>query len=109
MFKKIVKFTLYTVGGINLGVASAFCPLFLAIFFALSNSLYVALPLSAGLCALIVTAIYLLHFYRRKQEHDSPDYRVSGAYVGFVLGAVAAIVIVITMASAGPEGPLTGS
>lgn len=108
MFKKIVLFSLYTIAGINLGAASALFPIFVALLFAIGGNLYVAMGVSAALCAIIASVMYLLHFLRRRKEHDSADYRASGALLGYILGAVAIIVFLVTQGTKGDEGPITG-
>ena len=111
MFKKVVKFIGYFVGALNMGVASAIFPLFLAPLFAIfgtDNGVAAPMGVSAALCAIIAIILYAIHFVRRKKDHDSPDYRATATILGFVLGAVTAVVIVVSLLGAGELGNITG-
>lgn len=111
MIKKTFKFIGYFVGALNMGVASSIFPLFLAPLFAIfgtDNGVGAPMGVSAGICAVLAAVMYAMHYVRRKKEHDSPDYRATAAILGFVLGAVAAIVIVVSVLGSGELGNITG-
>ena len=86
MFKKVIKFAAYMLAGLNLGVASGLCPMLLAVLFAIGGNIRAAFAVNAGVCALIATAVFLVHCRHRSAEKQKPDYRASGAFAGFALG-----------------------
>ncbi len=109
MFKKVIKFAAYMLAGLNLGVASGLCPMLLAVLYAIGGNMSAAFAINAGVCALIATAVFLVHCRHRSAEKLKPDYRASGAFAGFALGAAAAaIIIVISSAASSGTGIITG-
>lgn len=109
MCKKVIKFAAYMLAGLNLGVASGLCPMLLAVLFAIGGNIRAAFAVNAGVCALIATAVFLVHCRHRSAEKQKPDYRASGAFAGFALGAAAAIIIVISSAASSGTGIITGT
>ena len=79
-----------------------------AVLFAIGGNIRAAFAVNAGVCALIATAVFLVHCRHRSAEKQKPDYRASGAFAGFALGAAAAIIIVISSAASSGTGIITG-
>ena len=72
MFKKVIKFAAYMLAGLNLGVASGLCPMLLAVLYAIGGNMSAAFAINAGVCALIATAVFLVHCRHRSAEKQKP-------------------------------------
>lgn len=100
MFKKVLKYIGYGFCGFNMGMTSALTPIFFipALFIAgidkMGNyNLPVPMLVSVILCVIAVGIYYAVYYFKRKQQHDSPDVRATVTAVGFVLGAIIMAVI----------------
>ncbi len=97
MVKSIVKYVLYLLGGLNMGVASAFCPVFLVLtglIFGLSP-ITTPLGVSALLSAVVVAVLFFMHLKNCQKKRKEMDRRTVFAFVGFMLGVAVAILIAL--------------
>ncbi|UKI18980.1 MAG: hypothetical protein L6V89_07700 [Oscillospiraceae bacterium] len=86
MFKKVIKFAAYMLAGLNLGVASGLCPMLLAVLYAIGGNIRAAFAINAGVCALIATAVFLVHCRHRSAEKQSRTIGQAGPLPGLHWG-----------------------